>query len=86
MPVNPQIPALRRLQQQDLRAVHLERQLDDIPRRLKELERDVSELETLLVGEKEKLETTRSFKRDQEMQLEAVLRGVVLFFMRASRS
>jgi predicted nucleic acid-binding Zn-ribbon protein len=63
------IEALHALQVQDLRMVKLEKRLAGIPHRLDEMKKDLGELEGMLNVEKEKLEESHAFKRDQEDQL-----------------
>lgn len=65
-----QIEALHRLQVQDRRMVSLERKLAAIPTRLAEMERDLAKLESMLSAELERLNESRTFRRDQERQLE----------------
>ncbi|PRP95862.1 putative zinc ribbon domain protein [Enhygromyxa salina] len=65
-----QIEALHRLQTQDRRLVSIERKLGAIPRRKQEMERDLEKLEAMLQTELDKLDTSRSFRMDQERQLE----------------
>jgi predicted nucleic acid-binding Zn-ribbon protein len=65
-----QIEALHRLQVQDRRMVSLERKLAAIPARLAEMERDLAKLESMLGAELERLDESRTFRRDQERQLE----------------
>ncbi|MCX4245214.1 zinc ribbon domain-containing protein [Paraliomyxa miuraensis] len=68
--MNPQIAALHQLQKQDRQLGRLERKLDLIPRRIKELDEDLDKLRAMLDTEREKCEQTRGFQRAQEMQLE----------------
>ncbi|MFV8751872.1 zinc ribbon domain-containing protein [Nannocystaceae bacterium ST9] len=65
-----QIEALHRLQVQDRRMVSLERKLAGIPTRFAEMERDLAKLESMLSAELERLGDSRTFRRDQERQLE----------------
>jgi predicted nucleic acid-binding Zn-ribbon protein len=65
-----QIQALHRLQTQDRRLVSIERKLASIPRTKQEMERDLDKLETMLRNEVEKLGDSRSFRMDQERQLD----------------
>ena len=65
-----QIQALHRLQTQDRRLVTIERKLASIPRAKQEMERDLAKLETMLRSEVEKLGDSRSFRMDQERQLD----------------
>jgi predicted nucleic acid-binding Zn-ribbon protein len=65
-----QIEALHRLQVQDRRLVSLERKLAAIPTRLAEMERDLVKLESMLSAELVRLDESRSFRKDQERQLE----------------
>lgn len=67
--MNPQIAALHQLQKQDRQLGRLERKLDLIPRRIKELDEDLDKLRTMLDAERDKCEQTRAFQRTQEMQL-----------------
>ncbi len=68
--MNPQIAALHELQLRDRQLTNLERKLDAIPGRIKELDDDVARLETMLQGERRKCEDTRAFQRGQQAQLE----------------
>ena len=65
-----QIEALHRLQTQDRRMVSIERKLAALPRRKQEMERDLGKLEAMLQAELDKLGESRSFRMDQERQLE----------------
>ena len=65
-----QIEALHRLQTQDRRMVKIERKLAAIPRRKSEMDRDLGRLEAMLQAEVDKLDDSRSFRMDQERQLE----------------
>jgi predicted nucleic acid-binding Zn-ribbon protein len=67
--MNPQITALHELQNRDRQLSRLERKLELIPRRIKELDDDLAKLEGMLTAERRKCEETRSFQRSQEMQL-----------------
>lgn len=67
--MNPQIPALYELQKRDRQLTRLERKLELIPARIKELDDDLAKLEAMLEGERRKSEETRAFQRSQEMQL-----------------
>jgi uncharacterized protein len=67
--MNPQITALHELQNRDRQLSRLERKLELIPRRIKELDDDLARLESMLDAERKKCEETRSFQRSQEMQL-----------------
>jgi uncharacterized protein len=68
--MNPQITALYELQHRDRQLIALERKLDAIPARIKEIDDDLSKLENMLASERKKCEDTRSFQRAQEAQLE----------------
>ena len=68
-PVHPQIPALRKLQKQDRRLTMLEKELQNIPIRLKEFASDLIKLKSIIDSERSKLEETRAFKLRQERQL-----------------
>ncbi len=68
--MNPQIAALHKLQKQDRLLGRLERKLDLIPRRMKELDEDLDKLRAMLDAEREKCEQTRTFQRAQQHQLE----------------
>jgi predicted nucleic acid-binding Zn-ribbon protein len=68
--MNPQITALHQLQKQDRLLGRLERKLDLIPRRIKELDEDLAKLRAMLDAEREKCEQTRSFQRSQQLQLQ----------------
>jgi uncharacterized protein len=65
-----QIEALHRLQTQDRKMVSIERKLAALPRRKQEMERDLGKLESMLETELGKLGESRSFRVDQERQLE----------------
>lgn len=65
-----QIEALHRLQVQDRRMVSLEQKLAAIPVRMAEMERDLGKLESMLRTELQRLDESRTFRRDQERQLE----------------
>lgn len=65
-----QIEALHRLQVQDRRMVSLERKLAAIPVRMAEMERDLGKLESMLRTELQRLDESRTFRKDQERQLE----------------
>ncbi len=67
--MNPQIAALHQLQKQDRQLGRLERKLDLIPRRIKELDDDLSKLRVMLDAERDKCDQTRTFQRSQEQQL-----------------
>lgn len=67
--MNPQITALHELQNRDRQLSRLERKLELIPRRIKELDDDLAKLEGMLDAERRKCEETRSFQRSQEGQL-----------------
>ena len=67
--MNPQITALHQLQKQDRQLGRLERKLELIPRRIKELDEDLDKLRYMLDAELEKCEQTRNFQRSQEQQL-----------------
>lgn len=67
--MNPQITALYELQHRDRQLIALERKLDAIPVRLKELDDDLTKLESMLASERKKCEDTRTFQRSQQMQL-----------------
>lgn len=68
-PINPQIAALHQLQKQDRQLGRLERKLDLIPRRIKELDEDLHRLRAMLDNERDKCDQTRTFQRSQEQQL-----------------
>jgi uncharacterized protein len=68
--VKDQIEALHRLQTQDRRMVSIERKLAALPRRKQEMERDLGRLESMLQSELDKLDESRSFRMDQERQLD----------------
>ncbi len=68
--MNPQITALYELQHRDRQLIALERKLDAIPVRLKELDDDLAKLESMLTSERKKCEDTRAFQRSQEGQLQ----------------
>jgi len=70
MAINPQILALHRLQKEDRRLASIERKLGNIPKRLKEMDTDYEKLSKMLDAEVGKLEDSRAFRRDQQMQLE----------------
>jgi len=65
-----QIEALHRLQTQDRKLVSIERRLAALPQRKQEMERDLGKLEAMLQSELDKLGESRSFRMDQERQLE----------------
>jgi predicted nucleic acid-binding Zn-ribbon protein len=65
-----QIEALHRLQTQDRRLVSIERKLAAMPRRKQEMERDLGKLEAMLESELDKLGESRTFRLDQERQLD----------------
>lgn len=65
-----QIEALYRLQKQDRRMSSIERKLAAIPRRKREMDKDLANLEAMLQTEVDKLDDTRGFRLDQERQLE----------------
>lgn len=67
--MNPQITALFELQKRDRQLSRLERRLELIPARIKELDDDLAKLEAMLDAERKKCEDTRTFQRQQEMQL-----------------
>ncbi len=67
--MNPQITALHQLQKQDRQLGRLERKLELIPRRIKELDEDLDRLRVMLDNERDKCEQTRTFQRSQEQQL-----------------
>lgn len=67
--MNPQIPALYQLQKQDRQLGRLERKLELIPRRIKELDEDLDKLRVMLDAERDKCDQTRSFQSSQELQL-----------------
>lgn len=67
--MNPQIAALHQLQKQDRQLGRLERKLQLIPRRIKELDEDLAKLRVMLDAERDKCEQTRAFQRSQEQQL-----------------
>lgn len=50
--------------------VSLERKLAGIPVRMAEMERDLGKLESMLAAELQRLDESRTFRRDQERQLE----------------
>lgn len=68
--MNPQIAALHELQIRDRQLTQLERKLDAIPGRIKELDDDVARLEAMLQGERKKCDDTRAFQRGQQAQLD----------------
>lgn len=68
--MNPQITALYELQHRDRQLIALERKLDAIPVRIKEIDDDLAKLESMLASERKKCEDTRSFQRSQQAQLE----------------
>ena len=74
-PMNPQIAALHQLQKQDRQLGRLERKLDLIPRRIKELDEDLDKLRAMLDAEREKCDQTRQFQRSQQLQLEDEVAG-----------
>jgi hypothetical protein len=67
--MNPQITALYELQHRDRQLIALERKLDAIPNRLRELDDDLTKLEAMLVAERKKCDDTRTFERSQRAQL-----------------
>jgi|SRR5690606_36982668 len=67
--MNPEIQALYELQQRDRQLTSLERKLQLIPKRLRELDDDINKLEEMLRAEGRKCEDTRAFQRAQELQL-----------------
>lgn len=67
--MNPQITALYELQHRDVQLIALERKLDAIPNRLRELDDDLAKLEAMLVAERKKCDDTRTFERGQRAQL-----------------
>lgn len=67
--MNSEIQALYELQQRDRQLTRLERKLQLIPRRLRELDDDIVKLETMLKAEGRKCEETRAFQRNQAQQL-----------------
>ncbi|MCH9682392.1 MAG: hypothetical protein K0V04_13220, partial [Deltaproteobacteria bacterium] len=67
--MNPQIAALHQLQKQDRQLGRLERRLDLIPRRIKELDDDLDKLRVMLDAERDKCDQTRTFQHSQEQQL-----------------
>lgn len=67
--MNPQITALYELQHRDRQLITLERKLDAIPTRLKELDDDLAKLEAMLATERKKCDDTRAFERAQRAQL-----------------
>lgn len=67
--MNPQITALYELQNRDRQLIALERKLDAIPNRLRELDDDLAKLESMLNAERKKGDDTRTFERSQRAQL-----------------
>lgn len=67
--MNPQITALYELQHRDRQLIALERKLDAIPKRLRELDDDLGKLEAMLNAERKKCDDTRNFERTQRAQL-----------------
>lgn len=67
--MNPQITALYELQHRDRQLIALERKLDAIPNRLRELDDDLAKLEAMLATERKKCDDTRAFERTQRLQL-----------------
>lgn len=67
--MNPQITALYELQNRDRQLIALERKLDAIPKRLRELDDDLAKLESMLAAERKKCDDTRTFERSQRAQL-----------------
>lgn len=67
--MNPQITALYELQHRDRQLIALERKLDAIPKRLRELDDDLAKLEAMLATERKKCDDTRNFERTQRAQL-----------------
>ena len=67
--MNPQITALYELQHRDRQLIALERKLDAIPKRLRELDDDLAKLEAMLTAERKKSEETRTFEKAQRAQL-----------------
>ncbi len=67
--MNPQITALYELQHRDRQLIALERKLDAIPKRLRELDDDLAKLEAMLGTERKKGDDTRAFERSQRDQL-----------------
>lgn len=67
--MNPQIPALHKLQSQDHRLTRLEHKLAAIPKRIEELDNDLERLEKMLKSEQGKTGDTEDFKKSQEQQL-----------------
>jgi len=65
-----QIEALHRLQKQDRRLVSIERKLGAIPRRKKEMDRDLGKLEAMLQAEIDRLDESKGFRMDQDRQLQ----------------
>jgi predicted nucleic acid-binding Zn-ribbon protein len=67
--MNPQIAALYDLQHRDRLLNQLERKLDSIPARLKELDGDLGKLESMLEAERKKCDETKQFQKAQQAQL-----------------
>lgn len=67
--MNPQIAALYDLQHRDRLLNQLEKKLDSIPARLRELDGDLGKLESMLEAERKKCEETKQFQRAQQAQL-----------------
>ena len=65
-----QIEALHRLQVQDRRLASIERKLVAIPRRKKEMARDLEKLEAMLQSELDRLDESRAFRQEQDRQLQ----------------
>ncbi len=67
--MNPQIAALYDLQHRDRLLNQLEKKLDSIPARLRELDGDLGKLEGMLEAERKKCEDTKQFQKAQQAQL-----------------
>lgn len=65
-----QIEALYLLQTQDRRLVSIERKLGSIPRRKQEMDRDLEKLEVMLQTEVDRLDESKTFRMDQDRQLQ----------------
>jgi predicted nucleic acid-binding Zn-ribbon protein len=65
-----QLLKLLKLQTIDARVKELEASMKTLPARLEPARRDLSKLETMLVGEKQRLTETETWKRQQEVSLE----------------
>ena len=65
MAASQEINALRRLQREDRRLVSIEHRLEEIPRRVREMDADLQKLQQMLDGERAKLEESASFKAEQ---------------------